>query len=99
MNPLNPLQSEKKLVDVTGIEPVTPCLQSRLGKTLKALSGVAYTENWRNFRSLKCPEVVPNFSGAPQFHVSSAIGNLRDCTVGALKPPSFTLLTQFAERI
>ena len=29
MNPLNPLQSEKKLVDVTGIEPVTPCLQSR----------------------------------------------------------------------
>jgi hypothetical protein len=32
-------------VDVTGIEPVTPCLQSRRGKTLKALSGVAYTEN------------------------------------------------------
>jgi hypothetical protein len=29
MNPLNPLQSEKELVDVTGIEPATPCLQSR----------------------------------------------------------------------
>src|SRR6266581_8704749 len=29
MNPLSSLQSAKKLVDVTGIEPVTPCLQSR----------------------------------------------------------------------
>jgi hypothetical protein len=29
MNPLSALRSEKKLVDVTGIEPVTPCLQSR----------------------------------------------------------------------
>src|SRR6202162_3314725 len=28
-----------------------------------------------------------------QFHVRSVIGNLRDCTVGALKPLSFTLLT------
>jgi hypothetical protein len=37
------LQSAKKLVDVTGIEPVTPCLQSGVGKTLKALLGVAYT--------------------------------------------------------
>ena len=33
-----------KLVDVTGIEPVTPCLQTRRGKTLTALSGVAYAE-------------------------------------------------------
>jgi hypothetical protein len=32
------------MVDVTGIEPVTPCLQSRAGKTLTALSGVAYTK-------------------------------------------------------
>jgi hypothetical protein len=48
------------LVDVTGLEPVTPCLQRTEGKTLTALSGVAYTENQRNFRSLKCPEVVPN---------------------------------------
>jgi hypothetical protein len=29
MNFGNPLQSEKKLVDVTGFEPATPCLQSR----------------------------------------------------------------------
>src|SRR3984885_14053866 len=29
MNSVSVLQSEKKLVDVTGIEPVTPCLQSR----------------------------------------------------------------------
>ena len=28
MNSVSVLQSEKKLVDVTGIEPVTPCLQS-----------------------------------------------------------------------
>jgi hypothetical protein len=37
-----------------------PCLQSRPGKTLNALSGVAYTDNRRDFRSLKCPEVVAN---------------------------------------
>src|ERR1700746_662066 len=41
----------KVLVDVTGSEPVPPCLQSRWGKTLKALFGGAYTENRRNFRS------------------------------------------------
>ena len=29
MDSLSVLQSEIKLVDVTGIEPVTPCLQSR----------------------------------------------------------------------
>ena len=29
MNLVNSLQSEKKLVDVAGIEPATPCLQSR----------------------------------------------------------------------
>jgi hypothetical protein len=27
MNSVSVLQSENKLVDVTGIEPVTPCLQ------------------------------------------------------------------------
>jgi hypothetical protein len=31
MNSVSVLQSEKKLVDVTGIEPVTPCLQSEWG--------------------------------------------------------------------
>jgi hypothetical protein len=46
---------------VTGLEPVTPCLQTRQGKTLTALSGVAYTENQQNFRFLKYPEVVPNY--------------------------------------
>jgi len=61
MNPLSLLQSEKKLVDVTGIEPATPCLQTRQGKTLTALSGVAYTENQRYSRSFKCPEVVPKY--------------------------------------
>ncbi len=29
MNFGKPLQSEEKLVDVAGIEPATPCLQSR----------------------------------------------------------------------
>src|SRR6185437_6799660 len=29
-------------------------------KPLNALSGVAYTENQRDSRSLKCPEVVPS---------------------------------------
>jgi len=64
------------LVDVTGIEPVTPCLQSRRGKTLKALSGdVAYTENQRNFRSLKCSEVVPSFRCSVQAATHAAIIN------------------------
>jgi hypothetical protein len=31
MNRVSALRSEKKLVDVTGIEPVTPCLQSESG--------------------------------------------------------------------
>src|ERR1700739_3622425 len=39
----------KKVVDVTGMEPVTPCLKRTEGKALTALSGVAYTENQRNF--------------------------------------------------
>jgi hypothetical protein len=30
MNSVSVLRSEKKLVDVTGIEPVTPCLQTRV---------------------------------------------------------------------
>ncbi len=47
-------------MDVRRFELPTPCLQSMQGKTLTALSGVAYTENRRDFRSLKCPEVVPN---------------------------------------
>jgi len=28
MNPVRVLQSEKQVVDVAGIEPATPCLQS-----------------------------------------------------------------------
>jgi hypothetical protein len=47
-----------RLVDVTGIEPVTPCLQSRADKTLTALSGVAYTNRQRNSRS----SIVPKLS-------------------------------------
>jgi hypothetical protein len=58
------------MVDVTGIEPVTPCLQSRRGKTLNALSGVAYTENQQNFRSLKCTEVVPSCSVQAPTHAA-----------------------------
>ncbi len=58
------------MVDVTGIEPATPCLQSRPGKTLTALSGIAYTENRRDFRSLRYPEVVPN---SPQGAVASRV--------------------------
>jgi hypothetical protein len=32
----------EKLVDVTGFEPATPCLQSRAVKNLNACSGLAY---------------------------------------------------------
>ena len=45
------------MVDVTGIEPVTPCLQSRRGKTLKALSGVAYTETGEIVALLNVPKL------------------------------------------
>jgi hypothetical protein len=34
MNFGKPLRSEKKLVDVTGIEPATPCLQSKCENTI-----------------------------------------------------------------
>ena len=60
-------------MDVTGIEPVTPCLQSRPGKILTALSGVAYTENQQNSRSLKCTEVVPSFRCSVQAATHAAI--------------------------
>jgi len=40
-----------------GLERLTPCLQSRLGKTLNALAGVAYTENSQNPRSLIVPKL------------------------------------------
>src|SRR5215469_3698595 len=45
------------LVDVAGLEPAAPCLQSRLGKTLNAFAGVAYTETHRNSRSLIVPKL------------------------------------------
>jgi hypothetical protein len=57
MKLLSSLQSVKKLVDVTGIEPATPCLQSRPGKTLTALSGVAYTDNQQDSRSPNVPKL------------------------------------------
>jgi hypothetical protein len=47
----------KDFVDVRGLERLTPCLQSRLGKTLNAFAGVAYTENWQNSRSLIVPKL------------------------------------------
>jgi len=35
-------QAIENMVDVTGFEPATPCLQSRSVKNLNACSGVAY---------------------------------------------------------
>src|SRR6516225_1925741 len=45
------------MVDVRGFEPLTPCLQSRLGKTLNAFTGAAYNENHRNSRSSNVPKL------------------------------------------
>ena len=45
------------MVDVRGFEPLTPCLQSRLGKTLNASAGVAYTENQRRSRFSNVPKL------------------------------------------
>ena len=51
------------MVDVTGFEPATPCLQSRPGKTLNSFVGVAYTETSEIPALPKYPEVVPNPGG------------------------------------
>ena len=45
------------LVDVAGLEPAAPCLQSRLGKTLNAFAGVAYTKNQRDSRFSNVPKL------------------------------------------
>jgi hypothetical protein len=50
-------------VDVTGIEPVTACLQSRAGKTLKCFDGVACTDNQQNSRSLNVPKLYRDLTG------------------------------------
>src|SRR5437660_4144939 len=47
-----------EMVDVTGIEPATPCLQSSGWKTLKCFDGVAYADNQQNSRS----PIVPKLS-------------------------------------
>ena len=56
MNPVSVLQSEKKLVDVTGIEPVTPCLQSSGNLNLSRRFGCAYHPR----AYLDCSNVAPN---------------------------------------
>ena len=45
------------LVDVTGIEPVTPCLQSEQEKTLNSFVGVAYTSYQQDSRSRNIPKL------------------------------------------
>ena len=56
MNPLSALRSDRKLVDVTGIEPVTPCLQSWGNLNLSRRFGCAYEVH--NY--LDCSKVAPN---------------------------------------
>ena len=55
MNPLSLLQSEKKLVDVSGIEPVTPCRVNT-----KGFAWCRLHEPSMEFPLLNCPEVVPS---------------------------------------
>jgi len=59
------------LVDVTGIEPATPCLQSREEKTLKCFDGVAYTENQRNSRSSNVPKLSRSAATGVSLHGKS----------------------------
>jgi hypothetical protein len=47
----------EELVDVTGIEPVTPCLQRGRSKTLNGFIGVAHTENQRSSRFSDVPKL------------------------------------------
>jgi hypothetical protein len=50
MNLVSVLQSKKKLVDVTGIEPVTPCLQRLDARRINNLHGV----RWNATGGYKC---------------------------------------------
>jgi Phage integrase family len=50
-------QVAEKMVDVAGIEPATPCLQSKGRKTLSCFVGVAYTGSQRNSRSPNVPKL------------------------------------------
>jgi hypothetical protein len=51
----------ESLVDVRGFEPLTPCLQSRWGKTLKCFDGVAYTDFQQNSHSPNVPKLYRVF--------------------------------------
>src|SRR5262249_45093084 len=54
------IERQLKHGERAGLERLTPCLQSRLGKILNALSGVAYTEIQQDSRFSAVPKVVPN---------------------------------------
>ena len=67
MNFGKPLQSKKKLVDVTGFEPATPCLQSKLKKAMW-LYRLAFTyvvcDGFRWYSAVIVPILFPRFAGA-----------------------------------
>jgi hypothetical protein len=44
-------------VDVRGLEPLTPCLQRKLGQNTKCLSGVAYTRINKIFALSNVPKL------------------------------------------
>ncbi len=56
---------------MAGIEPATPCLQSRYGKTLKCFDGVAYTGKQQNSRSPNVPKLYLPIQPSP-FLVSTS---------------------------
>jgi len=66
------------LVDVAGIEPATPCLQSRPDKILTALSGVAYTDNQQDSRSPNVPKLYRVGPGLETGRESAQEGNEQD---------------------
>ena len=70
----------KKLVDVAGIEPATPYLQTRRGKTLTALSGVAYAEISEISALLNVPKLSRKGSFKPTLFVYNvfAAGEVAD---------------------
>jgi len=75
MNSVSVLQSEKKLVDVTGIEPVTPCLQS-IGldsiRSIRYFQLLAFPTNRGTCFLLKAN--------------SNPLKKMHSCTVGAQSP-------------
>src|SRR5271156_475364 len=67
------LKSRKKLVDVTGFEPATPCLQSQGNFNLSRRFGCAY-----HLRTcLDCSKIAPNCTKQLSLNCTASLASLQ----------------------